>query len=101
MPSKIEGRKSLALQAFNTHQFPSLRATAHTYDVPFESLRRGRLGVLPRAATPTNSQKLTNDEEQFLLRKIVQLSTDGFLPQRAIVEEMANTMLHTKNLASL
>jgi hypothetical protein len=48
----------------------------------------------------TNSRKFTNNEEEVLLRKILQLSADGFPPQRAIVEEMANTMLRTKNLSS-
>lgn len=100
MPSKTEGRIALALQAYNNNHFTSLRAAAQTYEVPFETLRTRHLGVLPRAATPANSRKFTNDEEQILLRKILQLSTDGFPPQRAIVEEMANTMLDTKNPAS-
>ena len=100
MPSKTEGRIALALQAYNNNHFTSLRAVAQTYEVPFETLRTRHLGVLPRAATPANSRKFTNDEEQILLRKILQLSTDGFPPQRAIVEEMANTMLDTKNPAS-
>jgi hypothetical protein len=100
MPSKIEGRICLALQAYTNNHFPSLRATANTYEVPFETLRRRHLGVLPRVSTPANSRKFTNDEEQILLRKILQLSADGFPPQRAIVEEIANTMLDTKNPAS-
>jgi hypothetical protein len=100
MPSKTEGRIALALQAYNNNHFTSLRATAETYEVPFETLRTRHLGVLPRAAIPANSRKFTNDEEQILLRKILQLSADGFPPQRAIVEEMANTMLDTKNPAS-
>jgi len=100
MPSKIEGRICLALQAYTNNHFPSLRATANTYEIPYESLRRRHLRVLLRASTPANSRKFTNDEEQILLRKILQLSTNGFPPQRAIVEEMANIMLDTKNPAS-
>jgi hypothetical protein len=100
MPSQTEGRVSLALQAYISKQLPSLRSAAYTYDVPFETLRTRHLGVLPRATTPANSRKFTNDEEQLLLRKILQLSADGFPPQRTIVEEMANTMLDTKNPAS-
>jgi hypothetical protein len=100
MPSQTEGRVSLALQAYTSKQLPSLRSAAYTYDVPFETLRTRHLGVLPRATTPANSRKFTNDEEQLLLRKILQLSADGFPPQRTIVEEMANTMLDTKNPAS-
>ena len=100
MPSQIEGRVSLALQAYTTHQIASLRSAATTYDVPYTTLHRRHAGVLSRADTPARSRKLTNDEEQILLRKILQLSADGFPPQRSIVEEMANTMLGTKNPAS-
>jgi hypothetical protein len=97
MPSETEGRIALALQAYISNQTPSLRATANTYDVPFATLRERHLGVLSRKETTPNSRKFTNNEEQVLLRKVLQLSTDGFPPQRAIVEEMANTMLQTKN----
>jgi hypothetical protein len=80
MHSKNEGRVALALQAYNNNHFVSLRAAAQTYEVPFETLRTRHLRVLLRAATPTNSRKFTNDEEQILLRKILQLSADGFPP---------------------
>ena len=80
MPSNIEGRICLALQAYTNNHFLSLRAIADTYEVPYESLRRRHLRVLPRASTPANSRKFTNDEEQILLRKILQLSADGFPP---------------------
>jgi hypothetical protein len=43
---------------------------------------------------------LTNDEEQVLLRKILQLSADGSPSQRRNVQEMANIMLRTKNPAN-
>ena len=99
MPSKTEGRVSLALQADISKQIPSLRATANAYDVPFETLRERHLGVLSRKETTPNSRKFTNNEEEVLLRKVLQLSTDRFPPQRAIVKEMANTMLRAKNLA--
>jgi hypothetical protein len=80
MPSQTEGRVSLALQAYISKQLLSLRSVAYTYDVPFETLRTRHLGVLLRATTPANSRKFTNDEEQLLLRKILQLSADGFPP---------------------
>jgi hypothetical protein len=100
MPSQTEGRVSLALQAYISHQLPSLRATADAYDVPFETLRERHLRVLPRAQTLANSRKLNNSEEEILIRKILQLSEEGFPPQRAIVEAMANTMLNTKQPSS-
>jgi hypothetical protein len=100
MPSQTEGRVALALQAYNTHQSPSLRTAATTYDVPYTTLYRRHTGVLSRADTTANSRKFTDNEEQILLRKILQLSADGFPPQHVIVEEIANTILDTKNPAS-
>ena len=100
MPSETEGRISLALQAYISNQIPSLRAIANAYDVPFATLRERHLGVLLRKETTPNSRKFSNNEEEVLLRKILQLSADGFPPQRAIVEEIANTMLRTKNPSS-
>ena len=80
MPSETEGRISLALQAYISNQIPSLRAIANAYDVPFATLRGGHLRVLPRKETTPNSRKFTNNEEVVLLRKILQLSADGFPP---------------------
>jgi hypothetical protein len=99
MPSGTEGRIALALQAYISNQTPSLRATANTYNVPFATLRERHLRVLSRKETTPNSRKFTNNKEQVLLRKVLQLFADGFPPQRAIVKEMANTMLQTKNPA--
>jgi hypothetical protein len=45
MPSKTEGRVSLALQAYNGHQLLSLRAAANAYDVLFKTLRRRHSGI--------------------------------------------------------
>ena len=80
MPSQTEGRVSLALQAYISHQLPSLRATADACDVPFETLRKRHLRVLLRAQTLANSRKLNNSEEEILIRKILQLSEEGFPP---------------------
>jgi hypothetical protein len=71
MSSKTEGRLSLALQALHDNQIKSLRAAANTYDIPFETLRRRHLGVFSRADTPANSRKLSNNEEQVLIRKVL------------------------------
>ena len=80
MPSETEGRISLALQAYISNQIPSLRAIANAYDVPFVTLRERHLRVLPRKETTPNSRKFSNNKEEVLLRKILQLSADGFLP---------------------
>lgn len=80
MPSQTEGHVSLALQAHINYQLPSLRAIADAYDVLFETLRERHLGVLSRAQTLANSRKFSNNEEEVLIRKILQLSKEGFPP---------------------
>ena len=97
MSSQNEGRISLALQAYNSNQFSSLRATVSTYDVPLTTLRERRTGILPRAMAPANSRKFTLEEEQIILQQVLQKSTEGLPLQRIAVEEIANTMLRTKN----
>lgn len=97
MASQTEGRVSLALPTYHSGQLLSLRAASGAYDVPFETLRRRLAGIQSRAETVSNSRELSNSEEQVLVRKVLQLSTEGFPPQRAIVKEMANTMLQTKH----
>ena len=100
MPSQTEGRLSLALQAYITHQVLSLRAAASAYDVPFETLRERHLGILPRAQTVANSRKFSDNEEQLIVKKILYLSKQGFPPQRAVVQDIANTMLRSKQPSS-
>jgi hypothetical protein len=99
MSSQNEGRISLALQAYNSNQVSSLRAAASTYDVPLTTLRERRTGILPRAIAPANSRKFTLEEEQIILQQVLQRSAEGLPLQRVAVEEIANTILRTKNLS--
>ena len=80
MSSNTEGRISLALQALTSNQIKSFRAAASAYDVLFATLRARHLGIPLRADAPANSRKLTNDEEQILIQKVLQLLADGFPP---------------------
>ena len=64
--------------------------------IPTHRLRSRYPPVTSCKETTPNSRKFTNNEEE-VLRKVLQLSADGFPPYRAIVEEMANIMLQTKN----
>jgi hypothetical protein len=51
MPSKIEGRIYLALQAYTNNHFPSLRATANTYEVLFKNPSQKTLWSPPTVMT--------------------------------------------------
>ena len=99
MPSQTEGRLSLALEAYHRRMFTSLRSAAKAYDVPFKTLHDRYHGTLARAQTTANSRKLTETDEALLLQKVLDLVTQGLHPQCIIVEEMANTILRTKQPA--
>ena len=97
MPSQDEGRLSLALQAYCRQEFKSLRAAAESYDVPEATLRSRRRGITSKAETTANCRRFTPSKEEVLLQKVLNLVAQGHHPQRVVVEEMANTILYTKN----
>ena len=61
--AEIEGRKLLALQAYQSGQIKSLRAASKAYDVPFSSLSYRASGHLPRAEIGQYNRKLSDTEE--------------------------------------
>ena len=95
--SQIEGRISLALNAFLKGQFKSLRAAAHSYDVSHHTLTNRYHGTLSRRESQPNSQKLTSTKEEILLQHILDLDTQGFSPQVSIIREIANLILANRD----
>jgi hypothetical protein len=77
-----EGRIALALQAYKTGYFTSLRAAANAYDIP-ESTFRSRLKGTPsrHGLRPTNT-KLSATEETALIKWILSMDKRG-LPVRS------------------
>ena len=63
-----EGRIELAISALEKNEFPSIRRAAAVFDVP-ESTLRGRLrGGQYRKEQRANSHKLSETQEQALVR---------------------------------
>jgi hypothetical protein len=77
MSSQNEGRISLALQAYDSNQVLPLCATVSTYNVPLTTLCERRTSILPQAMAPTNSRKFTLEEEQIIIQRVLQRSTEG------------------------
>jgi len=65
--SNLEGRITLALQAYRRNQFSSLRAAARAYDTLYTTLRRRNYGTTPRSETLSPRLKLTPTEETILV----------------------------------
>ena len=65
--SQIEGRITLALQAYQQGQILSLQAAARTYNVPYTSLHQYNQGTISRSDFISPNCKLTQTEEIVLV----------------------------------
>ena len=88
-PSK-EARLLLALEAIQNDKKLSIRAAAKLYNVPEATLRHRRAGRTARRDTPPNSKKLTQSEEEAVVRYILELDSRSFLLRLCGIEDIAN-----------
>ena len=91
--SNQEGRIALAIQAYRTGQFKSLRHAAKTFNLPHSSLIYRYNGRAHRPAAPPNGRKLTLTEEETVVRYILDLDARGFPPLKAEVGDIADKIL--------
>jgi hypothetical protein len=89
----IEGRKLLALQAYETGQVRSLRAAAKAFDVPYSSLAPRASGCRPRAEIGQHNRKLNDTEELALTQWILSMDQRGYPPRVCAVQHMAKLLL--------
>jgi hypothetical protein len=87
------GRLDLALSAYRTGQFKSLRRAAAAFDVPHQRLSDRLHGITARTQTRPNRQKLTATEEQTIIQYILDLDSRGFAPRLCEVADMADKLL--------
>ena len=95
-PSK-EARLLLALEAIQNDKKLSIRAAAKLYNVPEATLRHRRASRTARRDTPPNSKKLTQSEEEAVVRYILELDLQSFLPRLNGIEDIANQLLYVYN----
>jgi hypothetical protein len=88
-----EGKILLAIKAYNAGRFQSLRRAANTYDVPYTSLRHRYAGMPARRDSTPNCKRLSESEEQTVIRYILDLDSRGFSPTLGEVGDMANKLL--------
>ena len=90
--SSNEGNILLAISAFKSHQFTSIREAARTYNVSKTTLtRRICRGTAREHYIPLN-KNLTKAEEEVLVREILKLDSQGLSPTISFVKEMADTI---------
>jgi hypothetical protein len=76
-----EGNMLLALRALQTDPNSKLRPTARLYKVNYYALRRRHNGIQSRRDWIPKSRKLSNLEEQIIVRFILDLDSRGFPPR--------------------
>ena len=83
----------LAISAINQKQITSVNRAASTFRCPRTTLRRRRAGVAPRHDCEPNSKRLTQLEEEVIVRHILDLDSRGFAPTLGAVRDMADKLL--------
>src|SRR6478735_2441647 len=95
--SSTEARILLALQALQNDPKLSTRRAAATYSVGRMQLWRRQRGILATHNTTPKSRKLSNLEEQTIVQFLLDLDLRGFPSRLSYVEEIANSLLATRN----
>ena len=88
-----EGRLQLAIKALRNDEFDSVREAARMYDVPRATLTRRLHGVPLKRGMPAATRKLTQQEEDVLVKWILDIDSRGYAPRVGDVRRKANTLL--------
>ncbi|KFY26301.1 hypothetical protein V493_04174 [Pseudogymnoascus sp. VKM F-4281 (FW-2241)] len=96
-----ESKILLAIQAIKNDASLSIRAAAKIYSVHYTTLGQRLKGRPSRRDTMANSRKLTDLEEESLIRHILDLYSRGFPPRMSSVEEMANLLLANRGMGKV
>jgi hypothetical protein len=85
----MEANIQAALQAHQTGQYQSVRATARAFSVPASTLRARLASITSRLYTHESAQILLNAKENTLVRWISRLYRTGFPIAPALVVKIA------------
>jgi hypothetical protein len=88
-----EAGVQLAISVLNSNQIQSSQRAARTFNVPPSTLRDRRAEKPARRDCQPNSKKLSQTEEDVIVRYILDLYRRGFAPTYAAVRDMADRLL--------
>ena len=91
-----EVRIQLALSAFKSGQFKTIKAAALAFDIPKSTLGRQMQGTLPRSEKTANCQKLSATEESTLSAWILDMDRCGLPLQLSTVRHLAQLLLSAR-----
>jgi hypothetical protein len=96
-----EGRLLLAIEAIQNQEIPSTREAARQFNIPPTTLHRRLHGQLFRPESRANNHKLTQNEEESLLKWVLSMDTRGAAPRPEAVREMANLLLAKRGVGPI
>jgi hypothetical protein len=73
-----------------------VRKAARTYDIPRSTLATRMAGRQSYAETTLRMRRLSEIEEEIIVRYVLDLDSKGFPPSLSTVEDMANHLAHLK-----
>jgi hypothetical protein len=88
-----EANIQLTISSLNRHQIKTERAAVRTFNVPRMTLRDRGAGKPARHDCRPNSKKLTQLEEDVIVRYILDLVQRGVSPTYAAIRDMADKLL--------
>jgi hypothetical protein len=96
-----EGRIILAISALKKQEIRTVREAARVFNIPCTTLQRRWNGHGFQAETRANGHKMTQNEEESLIRWILSMDQCGAAPQPSHVREMANILLAKRGLPTI
>ena len=88
-----EGKVLLAISDIQNGKISSIRQAARVYNVSHTTLSRRLHGISMKAEKRANGHKLTEFEEESLVKWILDLDKRGLPPRPSMVRDMANILL--------
>jgi len=85
--------KENAIRDLNSQKIESSRRAAVIYDIPKSTLHDRRRGVRPQAIANAEKRKLTGNEEEVLIKRVLSLAERGYPPRPIFIENWANLLL--------
>ena len=97
MPANsLEARIYLAIEAIRITKKMNVNRASKLYNVPRTTLRDRIAGRAPLAERRNAAHQLTEDEEETIIRYVLDLDSRGFPPRIEGVEDMANLLRQTR-----
>ncbi|KAI9035871.1 uncharacterized protein KD926_002803 [Aspergillus affinis] len=96
MPPSKESRIQMAISAYRKGQIKSILRAAQVFAIPESTLRDRLNGATPRSETRANSHKLTQLEEETLLKQLLDADMRGFPMRPEFLREMAGILLRAR-----